>query len=84
MLDFLGERKPVCKPIARIATLAEKEKLTLIVSPVSFATVNYFLVKFENQKVARETLRKFKIVSRNMVFKPLHNRKRAQFFKKRF
>lgn len=63
MLDFLGERKPFYQPIAKIATLAEKEQLTMVVSPISFATVNYFLAKFENQKIAREKLRKFKIIS---------------------
>ena len=63
MLDFLGERNPFYESIAKIATLAEKEKLTLIVSPISFATVNYFLSKFENSKIAREKLRKFKIIS---------------------
>ena len=64
MLDFLGERNPFYESIAKIATLAEKEKLTLIVSPISFATVNYFLSKFENSKIAREKLRKFKIISK--------------------
>jgi len=63
MLDFLGERKPFYEPIAKIATLAEKEKVTMVVSPVSFATVNYFLAKFESPKIAREKLRKFKIIS---------------------
>ncbi len=63
MLDFLGERKPFYDPIAKIATLAEKEKLTMVVSPISFATVNYFLAKFENTEIAKEKLRKFKIIS---------------------
>lgn len=62
MLDFLGEREPFYEPIAKIATLAEKERLTMVVSPISFATVNYFLSKFENPKIAREKLRKFKIL----------------------
>ncbi len=62
MLDLLGERPPFYEPIAKIATLAEKERLTLVVSPISFATVNYFLSKFENPKIAREKLRKFKIL----------------------
>ena len=64
ILDFLGERKPFYEPIAKIATLAEKQKLTMVVSPISFATVNYFLAKFENPKIAREKLRKFKIISK--------------------
>ena len=63
MLDFLGGRKPFYDPIAKIATLAEKGKLTMVISPISFATINYFLAKFENEKIAREKLRKFKIIS---------------------
>lgn len=62
ILDLLGERKPFYDPIAKIATLAEKEKLTMVVSPISFATVNYFLAKYENSEIAREKLRKFKII----------------------
>src|SRR5690606_1379089 len=62
MLDFLGERKPYYEPIAKIATLAEKGKLTMVVSPISFATVNYFLSKFESPQIAREKLRKFRIL----------------------
>ncbi len=63
MLDLLGEREPFYEPIAKIATLAEKGKLTMVVSPISFATVNYFLSKYESSKIAREKLRKFKILS---------------------
>lgn len=62
VLDLLGDRKPYYESIAKIATLAEKQKLTLVVSPVSFATVNYFLTKFESAEIAREKLRKFKII----------------------
>jgi len=63
MLDFLREREAFYNPIAKIATLAEKEMLTIVVSPLSFATVNYFLTKFENTKNAKAKLRKFKIVT---------------------
>ena len=35
----------------------------MVVSPISFATVNCFLAKFENPKIAGEKLRKFKIIS---------------------
>ena len=62
MLDLLGDRKPFYDPIAKIATLAEKELLTMVASPLSFATVNYFLSKFETPEIAKETLRKFKII----------------------
>ena len=62
MLDLLGERAPFYIPIAQIATLAERQQLTLVASPISFATVNYFLSKNEGSTVAREKLRKFKIL----------------------
>lgn len=63
MLDLLGERGSFYTPIAKIATLAEKKKLTMVVSPISYATVNYFLAKFETPEIAKEKLRKFKIIS---------------------
>ena len=62
VLDLLGERVPFYEPIAKIATLADKGKLTMVVSPISFATVNYFLSKYESPETAREKLRKFKIL----------------------
>ena len=63
MLDFLGERDPFYTSIAKIATLAENGTLEMITSPISFATVNYFISKFENSKIARNKLRKFKILT---------------------
>jgi len=63
MLDFLGERKPFYQPIAKLATLADKNQVILVVSPISFATVNYFLAKYETLSLAKEKLRKFKIIS---------------------
>ncbi len=62
MLDLLGRREPFYSPIAKIATLAEDEKLEIYVSAISFATVSYFLAKFENQEIMREKLRKFRII----------------------
>ena len=63
MLDFLGERPLFYDPIAKLATLADKGKIKMVVSPISFATVNYFLTKNETPEVALEKLRKFKIIS---------------------
>lgn len=63
MLDLLSERMPFYNPIAKIATLADKGQLTLVVSALSFATSNYFLAKFENAEKAKDKLRKFKIIS---------------------
>lgn len=63
VLDLLGERKIFYEAAAKLATLADKGEVILIVSPISFTTVNYFLSKFENAEIAREKLRKFKIIS---------------------
>lgn len=63
MLDFLGEREPFYISAAKIATLADKRKLKIIVSALSFATVSYFLTKYEGLKKTKDKLRKFKIIS---------------------
>ena len=63
ILDLLGERDLFYEAAAKLATLADKGKVTLVVYPISFATVNYFLSKFETAKIAREKLRKFKILT---------------------
>lgn len=63
MLDLLGEREEFYLDAAKIASLADQKKIMLISSPISYATVYYFLSKFENSNVAREKLRKFKLVS---------------------
>lgn len=63
MLDLLGERIPFYNSIAKIATLADKSQLTLVASALSYATVSYFLTKFENTEKAKDKLRKFKIIS---------------------
>ena len=62
ILDLLGERDPFYDSIAKLASLADKEELILVVSPISFATLNYLISRFESAKVAQEKLRKFKII----------------------
>lgn len=62
MLDLLGEREPFYKYSAQLATLADQKEMAIVVSPISFATVNYLLSKFETEVVVKEKLRKFKIL----------------------
>jgi predicted nucleic acid-binding protein len=62
ILDLLGERDPFYKPIAQMATLAENGEIVLVATPLSFATVNYVLTKFENRTLALEKLRKFSVL----------------------
>jgi len=63
MLDLLGERVPFYDSVAKIATLADKGDINIFVSALSYSTVNYFLVKFEDAEKAKEKLRKFKTIS---------------------
>ena len=63
MLDLLGERAPFYEPTAKLATLADTGMLEFAVSALSYATVNYFLAKFESREIALEKLRKFKVLS---------------------
>ena len=63
ILDLLGERVPFFDSIAKVATLADQKKLTLIVSPLSFTTIDYVLNKYESSESVLNKLRKFKILS---------------------
>ena len=63
MLDFLGERDPFYVSAAKIATLADKRYLQIVVSALSYATISYFLTKYEGIKKTKEKLRKFKVIS---------------------
>ncbi len=63
ILDLLGERHPFYESAAKLATLADKKNLIMVVSPISFATVSYILSKFESAEIVKEKLRKFKIIS---------------------
>ncbi len=62
ILDLLGERVPFYDSIAKVATLADQKKLTLIVSPLSFTTIDYVLNKYEIAESVLNKLRKFKII----------------------
>lgn len=62
ILDLLGERVPFFDSIAKVATLADQKKLAIIVSPLSFSTIDYVLNKYESSKSVLNKLRKFKII----------------------
>ena len=64
MLDLLGVRFPFYEPIAKIASLADKQEITIVVSALSYATVSYFLTKYNGIENTKNTLRKFKIISK--------------------
>jgi predicted nucleic acid-binding protein len=63
IMDLLGERKPFYESVAKIATLADKGKIKLIASALSYSTLYYLLSKFEAAHVVKEKLRKFKVIA---------------------
>ena len=63
VLDLLGEREPFYESAAKIATLADKGKVNLIVSALSYSTVYYLLSKYEDNEVVKDKLRKFKVIA---------------------
>ena len=63
MLDLLGERDPFYISSAKIATLADKREIRIVASALSYATISYFLTKFEGIEKTKNKLRKFKVIS---------------------
>lgn len=63
VLDLLAHRLPFYESVAKIATLADQGKVTLVVSALSYSTVNYFLSKYENYEIAQNKLRRFRVIS---------------------
>src|SRR6476469_6190764 len=62
ILDLLAQRDPFYLSIAKLATLADQKKLTLVASPLSFTTIDYVLRKFESAELVSNKLRRFKII----------------------
>ncbi len=63
MLDLLGERIPFYESAAKIATLADRGSIQLVVSALSYAIINFLFSKYENPEKVKEKLRKFRILS---------------------
>ncbi len=63
MLDLLGERLPYYDSIAKIATLADRGEVSIVVSALSYSTVAYLLSKYKSTEKVKDKLRKFKIIS---------------------
>ena len=64
VLDLLAKRELFHESAAQIFSLADKHKLKLTVSSLTFANTNYVLTRLKSAKEARDILRKFKILVR--------------------
>jgi predicted nucleic acid-binding protein len=63
VVDLLGEREPYYDAAAKIATLADKGKIEVFVSALTYSTVYYLLSRFENKTQVKEKIRKFKLIA---------------------
>jgi len=63
VIDLLGEREPFYHLAAQIITYADKGKIQLVVSALTYSTAYYVLSKFEKQEAVMEKLRKFKVIA---------------------
>jgi len=63
VIDLLGEREPFYNSAAKLASLADKNRIKLIVSALTYSTVYYILSRFENKKLVKEKIRKFKVIA---------------------
>ena len=63
VIDLLGERDPFYESAAKIATLADKGKIQIYISALTYSTVYYLLSRFEKDEVVREKIRKFKVIA---------------------
>lgn len=61
-LDLLSERSPHYTYAAQLFTLADKERLLIYVSSLSFSNLNYLLSRQYSHKEARRILNKFKVL----------------------
>ena len=62
VIDLLAKREPFYEEAAKLFSLADKKKVELIVSSLTFANTNYILSKLKNSETAREILTKFKVL----------------------
>ena len=62
VIDLLAKRESFYAEAAALFSLADKGKLTLTVSSLTFANINYILSKIKSEKEARIILRKFKVL----------------------
>lgn len=63
LLDFLAERYPFYESVAKIVSLADLGKVTLVASALSYATADYFLSRAIGSESSKDSLRKFRAIS---------------------
>lgn len=62
VLDLLAQREPFYQDAASLFSLADKDKVLLLVSSLTFANTYYVLRKLKGTKNARDILTRFKVL----------------------
>jgi predicted nucleic acid-binding protein len=62
VIDLLAKREPFYNSAAQIFSLADKRKLELSISALTFANTNYVLSRLKSSQETREILRRFRIL----------------------
>ena len=62
VIDLLARRESFYKSAAQLFSLADKQKLELSISALTFANINYVLSRLKSTQVAREILRRFRVL----------------------
>ena len=64
VIDLLGEREAFYDAIAKIVSIADKGKIQLTVSALTYSTAFYILSRFESKEIVKEKIRKFKTIAK--------------------
>jgi predicted nucleic acid-binding protein len=62
VIDLLPRKEPYYEEAAKLFSLADRKKIILFVSALTFANTNYVLSKLNNSILARGILTKFKVL----------------------
>lgn len=62
VIDLLAKREPFYKSAAQLFSLADKQKIELSISSLTFANTNYVLSRLKSTQEAREILRRFRVL----------------------
>ena len=62
VIDLLAQREPFYKSAAQLFSLADKQKLELSISSLTFANTNYVLSRLKSTQEALEILRRFRVL----------------------
>ena len=62
VLDLLAKREPFYDSAAKLFSLADKKKITLSISSLTFANTSYVLTRLKTADKSREILRRFRVL----------------------